>query len=323
MRSFVPRHLHATMLCLLTSMACGDGPDSRPPGSNDAGAGENDSGARASDVSDDGAREADAVPGEWKRVQGSCGISMQAPTLVTQPARGIDSCVAEFVAPGCTYSADLGGFSAKLTDYDAPDYSVESVRVAGRVARLVTSIGAPGANLYFVGIHFPAPLWGGAGMVSATVVASCNTPAAQDTARLVLQSLELPADSSATATQPAETVGCSGEDIRPVTGYRLGGSCVEGKMEVPGTCALGAKINGATGSGVMVCFVSQAGDYYWAHVAFGETLGGTGSRHGGGEAIQASQLEPAQEVKCRELVALLGTGEKAPLGGELSYLACP
>lgn len=318
------RRFSASVLCLLVSTAC-DGPvsDWPPVLGNDGGAHASDGGVPDSDASKDDAREAEPVPSDWKRVHGACGISMQAPTLITQPVRGVDSCVASFVAPGCTYSADLGGFSNRLEDYDAPEHSVESVRVAGRVARLVTSKGAPGTGLYFVGIHFPAPLWGGGGTVSATITASCATPEAQQTAQRVLQSIELPANDRATATQPEETSGCDGEDIRAVTGYRLGRTCVEAKVEVPGTCALGAKVHGATGSGPMVCFVSKAGDYYWAHVAFGETIAGTGSRNGGGEVVGASQLEPLEEAKCQALVATLGEGQKPLLGGDLSYQACP
>jgi hypothetical protein len=274
---------------------------------------------------DSGAREATAIPASWRRVAGNCGISMRAPALLAEPSRGVDSCVARFEALDCVLVADLGGFSNSLDEFASKEgYEVESVKVDDRPARLVTSNVSDGEQGYFLGIHFPPPLWEGASAtLSCTITARCNSLMSRDTARLILQSARLPKSDGRTP-DVLETTPCEGDDIRPITGYRLGRSCVEERTPVPGVCAFGAKAHDATGTGLMRCFVSSAGDYYWAHVAYGELIAGAGSRYGGAlmGPGQPSQLTPEEEGQCTALVAALGKGTLNRVSGEPSYSPC-
>ncbi len=261
-------------------------------------------------------------PDSWQRVTGNCGITLRAPALVATRSQGIDSCVAGFQGPDCSYSADLGGFSDRLTRYDEDGgFSVETVSVAGKSARLVVSKERQEDQRYFVAIHVPGPFWPDAPRVTLSIAAFCFSEKGRDTARNVLQTVELP---EANRYYPLpETASCVGDDIRPIAGYRLGKSCVDAKVPVPGICALGARANFATGSGNMICFVSPTGEYYWAHVVYGEYLAGPGSRHGGGQTT-ASELTAAEEARCNMLVdALPDAGVANTITSERSYGACP
>jgi hypothetical protein len=263
------------------------------------------------------------VPTSWQRVRGECGISLRAPALVASLSQGVDSCVASFQGPDCSYSADVGSFSNSLGSYDeGSGYTVETVRVGDKNARLVTAGARSEGETYLVGIHIPAPIWAGNSSVTATITANCFSEAGRDAARLVLQTVQLPADNASALVPLSQDVSCSGEDIRPISGYRLGDSCVHGKVDVPGVCALGAKANHVTGSGAMLCFVSPDGDYFWAHVAYGEYVEGPGSRHGQGE-LWRTQLSNREEIRCNMLVSSLQDSVASPIDGEYSYRACP
>jgi hypothetical protein len=260
-------------------------------------------------------------PASWQRVTGSCGISLRAPALVPTPSRGIDSCVASFQGPDCSYSADLGGFSDPLTRYDGDaKYTVEMLPVAGKTARLVTSRLRLEDQRFFVAIHVPGPLWAEAPGVTLSIAAFCFSAEGRDTARKVLPTVEIP-KSSGMAPPLSPAVSCSGDDIRPITGYRLGKSCVDAKVEVPGICALGARAHASFGSGPMVCFVSQSGDYYWAHVAYGEYVAGPVTRRGWSQTM-TSQLTTEEEIRCKALVDMLPDAGTAAVSGERSYAAC-
>lgn len=260
------------------------------------------------------------VPDSWQRVQGSCGVSLRAPALVATRVEGTDSCVAAFEGPDCSYNADVGAFSDTL-QYDSAQFTMESTTVDGKRARLVTSRGrVDNGQRYFVGIHVPLR-WPHSSGVSATIAAYCFSAGGADTARRVLQTVDLPDDAADSALAFGDAASCTGEDIRPITGYLLGKSCVDAKVEVPGICALGARAHATTGSGAMVCFVSPDGDYFWAQVAYGEVAAGPGSRRGAG-ALQATQLDDKEEAKCQELVAELQESATNTLTGERSYRAC-
>jgi hypothetical protein len=266
---------------------------------------------------------APTVPESWKRVTGAFGISMRAPTLVATATQcGSDSCLARFEGPGCSYVVERGGFSDSLASRTAPSYDSEDVLVDGKSGRLVQSLG-PVDDGYFVGLHLFQTGAGvrGATLGLATVNAVCSTPQAVQTARLVVQTLALPADEQAASAPLSPMTDCAGEDIRPIMGYRLGTPCAGGKLTVPGICALGARANGSFGTGPMTCFVTSVGDYYWGFAAYGEIVAGPGTRHGRGPH-QASELSVAEEFRCQMLVDLLGMGENTGFG-EYVYPSCP
>jgi hypothetical protein len=264
-------------------------------------------------------------PDSWQRVMGNCSVSLRAPALVATRSHGVDSCGATFEGPDCSYIADVGGFSDTFTEYDSdPQYSVETVRVGHKNARLVMSrLRRAEDQRYFVAIHVPGPVPGGSFTTSASIVAFCFSGAGRDTARAVLQTVELPRNDADWLAPLPENISCTGDDIRAITGYRLGKACVDAKTEVPGVCALGARAHNTTGSGAMVCFVSPAGEYFWAHVAYGEVVAGPGSRRSSG-ALQSTQLTQTEEAQCDAWVAALpDAGAANTLTGERSYGACP
>lgn len=263
------------------------------------------------------------APAAWQRVQGSCGVSLRAPALVATQSHGVDSCVASFEGPDCTYSADVGGFSDPLDHYgDDTTYSVEAVRVGDKSARLVTSRQRMEDRRYFVAIHIPGPIPGGSDSTSATIAAFCFSEKGRDTARSVLQTVELPRSEADWRTPLPENVSCVGDDIRPISGYRLGKTCVDGKVDVPGVCALGLRAHASFGNGPMMCFVSSTGDYYWAHLAYGEIIAGPGNIRHGQSQIMSTQLTPTEEAHCMTLMAMLQDEESNLVSGEKSYGSC-
>lgn len=142
-------------------------------------------------------------------------------------------------------------------------------------------------------------------------------------ARAVVQTVMFPADiETAQPLPPPPTTSCAGEDIRPITGYRLGTACAGSKTIVPGVCALGARAHASFGTGRMICFVTNDDAYYWAFVQYGELLAGPSTRHSLGPNQQSTELLVLEEERCSKLSALLGTGRANLVSGELSYPDC-
>jgi hypothetical protein len=252
-----------------------------------------------------------SVPDSWTEVKGPCGVALTGPGLMAFAAQGTDSCIGHFLSEECRYSLDLGGFSNSLSSF--PD--AEEILVEGKPARLVHSR-SNGEGGYFAGVH--VRLWGAIGFpgTSITLTAECDSEAAQATALQVLRTLNPPDDPQARAAPFVPAPSCTENDQRPILGYALGRGCSSDKLAVPGVCAVGAKANNAIGTGAMLCFVDAWGGYYWAFVAFGESVEGRGAKHGRGE-LWGDQLSGEQAAQCQSSIDSFMTA--TPSSSERSF----
>lgn len=244
------------------------------------------------------------IPAGWNTVTGNCGITLSAPKVLATAGVPDAECVAGFSTDVCAFNASLGHDVDPLRDgpgHIAGSYVSEDITVDGRPAQLVRSIGPTAANSHFIGVHVSS-VWKEDPETGFTLTGLCPSGVEQE-ARQVVGSVRLPENAAAAAVPLEPTPDCSGPDERAVEGYALGASCPRPRVRVPGICAVGAELNGSTGNGAMLCFVAGE-DLYYAHVQFGESVIGTGARHGHGDLF-ADQLSPAESERCAALIAQL------------------
>lgn len=249
----------------------------------------------------DGSRD---IPADWNTVTGNCGITLSAPNVLATSGVPDAECVAGFNTDVCAFNASLGRDVNPLRNGPgniAGTYVSEDITLDGRPARLVRSVGPTAANSHFIGVHVSS-IWEDDPEAGFTLTGLCPAGVEKE-ARQVVSSVRLPESAAAAAVPLEPTPDCSGADERAVEGYALGAGCPGPRVRVPGICAVGAELSGSTGSGSMLCFVAGE-DFYYAHVQFGESVIGTGARHGHGDLF-ADQLSPAESERCAALIAQL------------------
>ena len=130
------------------------------------------------------------VPGDdWKQVDTKCEFSFRAPADITEIAvQGTDSCVVQYEAEGCKYSADYGWYSGTVDQLAAePGYRTWTEQIDGQNAQLASFGPVDEAEPYGAAIHFaelPAD-----SNVKLTIYARCDSADAQRTALQVFQTL--------------------------------------------------------------------------------------------------------------------------------------
>lgn len=264
------------------------------------------------------------VPADWTTAHGNCGLALTGPSTLAIPGGPGQGCKARFAA-GCFYEASLG---PGLEQFDpgpigeGVSYSSEDTSIDGRPARLWISRGRAPSNHYIVGVQIFS-VWSDSPETGLVLVGSCGSEAEQATGRAVLNTLRLPVDAAAAAVLLEPTPDCSGDDERSIEGYLLGSVCPGPRVRVPGVCAVGARRNGAFGTGDTLCFVAGA-DFYVAHVSFGEYLIGTGARNSRGQAW-LDQLSVAEASRCAELIGQLPKADptRPSITGEYFAPPCP
>lgn len=114
-------------------------------------------------------------PDNWLDVKTPCSFSFKSPgDYQDKPVQGLDSCVLEFDAGYCHYSADYGPFNGSFGPRgDETEYHERSENIDGRPAQLVsfTSPSFPGS--FVAGVYFGQGL-GGTGL---TMMAKCDNTA--------------------------------------------------------------------------------------------------------------------------------------------------
>jgi hypothetical protein len=144
----------------------------------------------ASDAAADG-QIALAVPESWKRIRGECDISLRGPALIATAGDSGDYCVATFEGSECQYRVEYGVFADPLEHAAEPNFSFEAVRIDYNPGRLGVALSSLAQGGYFAALRLPVIL-GDAPDISLTVQAHCSTKEALDTARIVVQTVDLP-----------------------------------------------------------------------------------------------------------------------------------
>ena len=128
--------------------------------------------------------EPNPISADWIDVQTRCGFGFSAPPDYRDtPVRGTDSCVLEFTAADCQYSADYGAFAGPFSDHNC---SARAATIDGHEATITSCEGDREYN-YLSGIHF-ADVGRGTG-VRLTMVAKCRTPRGHKAAQALFGSL--------------------------------------------------------------------------------------------------------------------------------------
>jgi len=116
-------------------------------------------------------------------------MCVRVPRDITEtPVQGTDSCVVQYGADGCSYSADYGWYSGPVDQSAAePEYRTWAEQIGGQSAQIATFGPTGESEPYGAAIHF-AELPAGAG-VKLTMYARCDSAEAQRTALQVFQTL--------------------------------------------------------------------------------------------------------------------------------------
>jgi hypothetical protein len=188
------RDLAARLLCLLLFAACADSAPAELGPEPDAAVHSDDAGASGgvSSPRPDRFNAPPGIPDAWLRVHSDCSISLRGPELVERASIPSEHCIASFADADCTYQVEYG---PELEDAfklaEGANYAREQVLVGGDAAELIRVLYRLDSDAYLVALRIETfrrdpPEY--ALMASAR----CSSEAALETARLVLQTVDLP-----------------------------------------------------------------------------------------------------------------------------------
>lgn len=130
------------------------------------------------------------IDSSWLKVTPTCGYTFYAPADVAETkVQGTDSCVTQYEAVGCTFAGDYGAYSGSLESFEGTPGYVPSHTVIDAMEAFIVTLGpVDGPTPYQAGVHFPR-LPAGIG-IKLTLLASCKSEEARDTAVRVFRTLE-------------------------------------------------------------------------------------------------------------------------------------
>jgi hypothetical protein len=207
----MPRDLSAALVCLLLLDACANTmPVEREPDA-DAGAPPYEAGAQGgtSIARPDRFNAPPGIPDTWLRVHSDCAISLRGPELVETASIPSEHCIASFADADCTYQVEYG---PELADTfalaEGPDYAREALLVGGDAAELITVLYRLNSDAYLVALRIPTfrkdpPEY------ALSASARCSSPEAIETARLVLQTVDIPHAGEGLCAPSAPSQKCS------------------------------------------------------------------------------------------------------------------
>lgn len=131
------------------------------------------------------------LPDGWRRVASECSISLRGPDLVATPSTSSDHCLATFADSDCTYQVEYGELMDAFELASGSDYEREDVLVDGEAAQLITLTSRLNSDAYLAGLRI-ASFRQDPPEYSLTASARCASREGQESARLVLQTVDLP-----------------------------------------------------------------------------------------------------------------------------------
>jgi hypothetical protein len=129
------------------------------------------------------------TPPEWKDVQTECHFGFATPANYRNtPVQGTDSCVLEFSASDCSFSADYGLYSGQVTANPGDiDFRGITAEIDGLEATVVTYSTSDPAS-YMAAVHFPEVLKNNPG-VKLTMIATCKSKRGQNDAQTLFHTV--------------------------------------------------------------------------------------------------------------------------------------
>jgi hypothetical protein len=129
------------------------------------------------------------VPADWIEVKTRCGFSFKAPyDYRDTPVQGVDSCIVQFAAGYCEYTADFGAFSGPFGRSDSVDeYHERSATIDGHQAQLVSFTEADLPNPFVAGAYFSET---GNESARLLIQANCRISSAPIEAHVLFRTIE-------------------------------------------------------------------------------------------------------------------------------------
>jgi hypothetical protein len=136
----------------------------------------------------DGRADSCIAAEEWTTVSTKCQFAFRAPPEVTEVVvQGTDSCVVQYEANGCSYSADYGWYSGPVDQFaEEPGYRVWSEQIDGHSAAIAT-FGANDPDSFGAAVHFAIVPAGRD--VKLTMYARCDSMGSQNIALQVFRTV--------------------------------------------------------------------------------------------------------------------------------------
>jgi hypothetical protein len=205
-------HMRSTMpgllICSLPLWACSDQHEAAPRDASMPTPQADDARAFTPDVG--------ALPADWRRARGECGISLSGSALIATAGDSGEYCVATFEDEHCDYRVEYGDFPDPLEHATESSFAFEPAVIAGNEGRVGVALLELSQGTYFAALRLPS-IGGEDPQVSLTATAHCSSREALEVARVVLKTVDLawPGSGLCTGLRPQKCTLLNSVTIRP------------------------------------------------------------------------------------------------------------